>query len=94
MKSDLKTIDPTLTDDDIKVIKHLKSIDNLFKRGNLTISELFARCGTMCVIKRYDGDDYVIESFSNIVCDGGDPDSRGDSAIYDEFDWMRLIGRQ
>lgn len=31
-----------LTEDDIKVIKHLKAIDNLFKKGNFSICGLFA----------------------------------------------------
>ncbi len=88
---DIKTWDPTLTGDDIKVLKHLKSIDNLFKNGDLTISGLFANNGTMCVMKEYDNEDYEIESFSNITCDGGDPDNHGMFGIHSQTDWMNVM---
>lgn len=87
----LKEIDPTLTEDDLKVIKHLKSIDNLFKRGNLTISQLFANTSSMQVLKRYNGEDYVISEFGNIDCDGGDPDMMGPFGIRPYSEWIDLM---
>ena len=87
---DIKMWDPTLTDDDIKVLKHLKSIDNLFKNGDITISGLFAKDG-ICVFKEYDNKSYEIESFSHITCDGGDPDDYGRFGIYTQMDWMGLM---
>ena len=65
-----------LTENDLKVLKHLKSIDNLFKRGNISIS-LFCDNGTVKVLKSVDEQDYEIDSFFHIVCDGGDPDGHG-----------------
>lgn len=76
-----------LTDDDIKVLKHLQSIDNLFKKGNLNISELFADNGHMTVTTMLDEIEYEIADFYHITCDGGDPDRRGCDGIhsYDEL---------
>lgn len=76
-----------LTDDDVKVLKHLQSIDNLFKKGNLNISELFADNGHMTVTIMLDGIEYEIADFFHITCDGGDPDRHGCDGIhsYDEL---------
>ena len=76
-----------LTDDDVKVLKHLQSINNLFKKGNLNISELFADNGHMKATVMVDEIEYEIADFFYITCDGGDPDRRGDGGIhsYDEL---------
>ena len=76
-----------LTDDDVKVLKHLQSIDNLFKNGNLNISELFADNGHMTVTTMLNGIEYEIADFYHITCDGGDPDRCGFYGIhsYDEL---------
>ena len=87
----LKENDPTLTEDDLKVIKHLKSIDNLFKRGNLTISMLFANAGTLQVLKEYNGLDYAIADFNHITCDGGDPDNYGKYGVHPYSEWIDLM---
>ena len=71
-----------LTEDDLKVLKHLKAIDNLFKKGDLSISQLFVNCGTLTVTKMENGEDYEIDSFHNITCDGGDPYSCGRFGIH------------
>jgi len=71
-----------LTNDDVKVLKHLQSIDNLFKKGNLNISELFADNGHMVVTTMLDGIEYEIADFYHITCDGGDPDRRGADGIH------------
>lgn len=87
----LRSMDPELTDDDIKVFKHLKAIDNIFKRGNLTISELFCYAGTMEILKRYDGYEYTIADFPHITCDGGDPDNYGESGVHPYSEWIALM---
>lgn len=66
-----------LTKDDLKVIKHLNAIDNLFKKGDLTISQLFSNCGILYALKNIDGQDYKVCSFYNITSDGGDCDDYG-----------------
>ena len=73
-----------LTDDDVKVLKHLQSIDNLFKKGNLNIAELFADNGHMKATIMLDGMEYEIADFYHITCDGGDPD-RDDLRSYYEL---------
>ena len=82
-----ETLKKRLTDDDIKVLKHLQSINNLFKKGNLNISELFADNGHMKATVMYDEIEYEIADFFYITCDGGDPDRRGCDGIhsYDEL---------
>ena len=88
-KSDfIRLMDPNITDDDLKVLKHLKAIDKLFKKGDLTICQLFIDNGTMNVTKEYDGGEFEIASFDNINCDGGDPDRCGDNAIHGYFEWV------
>lgn len=71
-----------LTEDDLKVLKHLKAIDNLFKKGDLSISELFADNGTLIVTKMESGIEYEIDCFHCIACDGGDTDRDGRFAIH------------
>lgn len=71
-----------LTEDDLKVIKHLKAIDNLFKKRNLAIHQIFADNGTLIVTKIENNVEYEIDSFPNITCDGGDPDRYGEFGIY------------
>lgn len=71
-----------LTEDDLKVLKHLKAIDNLFKKGDLSISQLFANCGTLIATKMENDKEYEIDAFYNITCDGGDPDSYGEFGIH------------
>lgn len=71
-----------LTDDDVKVLKHLQSINNLFKKGNLNIYELFADNGHMKATIMYDEIEYEIADFFYITCDGGDPDRRGADGIH------------
>lgn len=71
-----------LNEDDRKVLKHLKSIDNLFKKGNLTIQQLFVDNGTLIVTKVENGKEYEISNFYHITCDGGDPDRSVDLGIY------------
>lgn len=71
-----------LTEDDLKVIKHLNAIDNLFKKGDLTISQLFADNARLIVTKMENNVEYEIDSFPNITCDGGDPDRYGEFGIY------------
>ena len=75
-----------MTDDDIKVLKHLKSIDNLFKKGNLNIYELFVNNGHMEPTILLDGEEYEIESFNNIKCDGGDPDRSGRFGLHSYYE--------
>lgn len=87
----LKELDPTLTEDDLKVIKHLRAIDNIFKRGNLTISQLFANTSCMQVLKNYNGEDYAISEFHNIDCDGGDPDMMGPFGVHEYIEWIDLM---
>ena len=71
-----------LNEDDRKVLKHLKSIDNLFKKGNLTIYQLFADNGHLIVTKLENDKEYMIDDFYHITCDGGDPDRSGDLGIH------------
>jgi hypothetical protein len=84
----LKEYDPTLTDDDLKVVKHLDAINRLFKKGNLSIRQLFVDNGTLAVTKVYDSIEYEIKSFKNIMCDGGDPDRSGEFSIREQLEWM------
>ena len=88
----LKEYDPTLTDDDLKVIKHLSAIDRLFKKGNLSIQQLFVDNGNLAVTKVYDDrGEYEIKGFHNIMCDGGDPDRSGEFGIRPEFEWVEMM---
>ena len=91
---DIRDFDPTLTDDDIKVLKHLNAIDNLFKKGNLSIRQLFTDNGTMIVTKEYDGIEYEISSFCSIICDGGDPDRSGEFGIHQVREWIDLMNEK
>lgn len=75
-----------LTEDDLKVLKHLKAIDNLFKKGDLSISQLFVNCGTLTVAKMENDEEYEIDSFHNITCDGGDPDEYGRFGIHSSYE--------
>lgn len=84
----LKEYDPTLTDDDLKVIKYLNAINRLFKKGDLSISQLFVDNGNLSVTKIYDNVEYEIAGFHNIRCDGGDPDRCGEFGIHTELEWM------
>ena len=84
----LKEYDPTLTDDDLKVIKHLNAINRLFKKGDLSIRQLFVNNSNLHVTKIYDNIEYEIAGFGNIVCDGGDPDSDGRFGIRTELEWI------
>lgn len=86
-----KGIDPTLTEDDIKVIKHLKAIDNLFKRGNLSVYEIFANTGGIVLLKNYNGEDYVVAECGYINADGGDPDMMGPFGIHPYSEWLDLM---
>ena len=63
-----------LTEDDKKIIKHLNTIDNLFKKGNTSI-RFFNEPGHVLVTTVIDDLEYEITSFSNIPQDGGDPDT-------------------
>lgn len=83
-----------LTEDDLKVVKHLRAINNLFKKGDLTVSSLFADNGTLKLIKLVDGKDYTVEDYSNITCDGGDPDRYGALGIYSQDDLEELYEQQ
>ncbi len=78
-----------LTEDDLKVLKHLRSIDNLFKKGDLTIRGLFAD-GTMKVLKTVYSEDYTVETFYHITCDGGDPDHGGRFGIRSDDELENL----
>jgi hypothetical protein len=73
-----------LTKDDLKVIKHLNAVDKLFKRGDLSISQLFVNCGFLYVFKKIDGQDYKVCSFTNIRSDGGDIDDYGSLGALSE----------
>ena len=73
-----------LTEDDLKVVKHLRAINNLFRKGNLTVSGLFADNGNLKLLKTVNGKDYAVEDYNNITCDGGDPDRYGDLGIYSQ----------
>jgi len=83
-----------LTEDDLKVVKHLIAINNLFKKGNLTVSSLFADNGNLKLIKTVDGKDYTVETYDYVTCDGGDPDSYGDLGIYSQNDLEELYEKQ
>lgn len=73
-----------LTEDDLKVLKHLRSINNLFRKGDLTISCIFADNGTLKALKRINDEDYEIESFIHVTCDGGDPDGNGCFGVHSD----------
>lgn len=88
----LKVYDPTLTDDDLKVIKHLNAINRLFKKGNLSINQLFVDNGHLTVTKIYDNKEFEINDFHNIKCDGGDPDRCGEFGIREVLEWMGIMG--
>jgi len=79
-----------LTKDDIKVVKHLNAINNLFKKGDLTVSSLFADTGSLKLLKTIDGIDYEVESYCHIICDGGDPDSSGFFGIHSQEELENL----
>ena len=83
-----------LTEDDLKVIKHLKAIDNLFKKGNLSICGLFATPDTIHVLKNVDGADYSVYGSTYIVSDGGDPDDYGDLGIHSASELEELYEQQ
>lgn len=87
----LKEYDPSLTDDDLKVIKHLNAINRLFKKGDLSINQLFVGNGHLNVTKIYDNIEYEIAGFDNITCDGGDPDRYGEFGIRTELDWVEIM---
>ena len=80
-----------LTDDDIKVIKHLKSINNLFRHGRLSINQLFVDNGTLAVTKFYQGKEYEIQTFTSIICDGGDPDRTGEHGIHEKLEFIQML---
>ena len=86
-----ETLKKRLTDDDIKVLKHLRSIDNLFKKGNLNIHEIFCNNGHMEPTILLDGEEYEIGSFNNIRCDGGDPDSYGRFGLHSYYDLLEKL---
>ena len=90
----LKQMDPTLTEDDLKVIKHLKAIDNIFKRGDLSIRNIFVNAGCLKVLKSYNGIDYSVSDFDYIICDGGDTDDFGENCIHSHREWMDLMDEQ
>lgn len=71
-----------LSVDDFKVLKHLRAINNLFKKGCLTINQLFVDNGNLAVTKIEDGLEYKINTFYDIDCDGGDPDRFGKDGLY------------
>lgn len=77
-----------LTDDDVKVLKHLQSIDNLFKKGNLNIHEIFCNNGLMEPTILLDGEEYEIGSFNNIRCDGGDADGYGRFGLHSYYELL------
>jgi len=83
-----------LTEDDIKVIKHLRSIDRLFKKGNLSISQLFVDNDILMVTKIVDDHEYEVESFNDITCDGGDPDRYGQWGLHDAYELESLYEEQ
>lgn len=87
----LRDLDPTLTDDDEKIIKHLNSINRLFKKGDFSINQLFVDNGNLYVTKIYDGKEYEIADFQFIRCDGGDPDREGMFAIHNNLEWLKKI---
>ena len=62
-----------LTDDDLKVIKHMVAIDNLFKKGDTSI-RLFSAPYHILITKIEDEQEYELFSFGHIPHDGGDPD--------------------
>ena len=80
-----------LTDDDVKVLKHLQSIDNLFKKGNLNICEIFCNNGHIEPTIEIDGEEYEIASFNNIKCDGGDPDNYGRFGLHTYYDLVEKL---
>lgn len=83
-----------LTDDDIKVLKHLQSIDNLFKKGNLNIYEIFCNNGFMEPTIEIDGEEYEIASFHNIRSDGGDPDHYGRFGLRSYYDLIKKLDEE
>ena len=66
-------IKKVLTEDDLKVIKHLTAIDNIFKKGNTSV-RLFSGPCRIYVTTVKDDQEYELFSFGNIPHDGGDPD--------------------
>jgi hypothetical protein len=66
----------------------------LFKKGGLTIRGLFADNGTMKVLKTVDSEDYTVETFYNISCDGGDPERDGRFGIHSDDELEKLYEQE
>lgn len=79
-----------LTEDDLKVAKHLRAINNLFKKGNLSVSSIFVDNGTLKLMKNIENRDYTVEDYHHITCDGGDPDRYGKFGIYSQEELEEL----
>ena len=85
-------IKKTLTEDDLKVIKHLSAIDNLFKKGNTSIRLFAGPTAYIYVTTVKDGQEYELCSFGNIPHDGGDCDwGFGYGCIASQDDYMDTL---
>lgn len=73
-----------LNDNDEKILKHLQAINNIFKKKDTNISNLFAFGSigesTLTACVRINDSEYCFKSFNDIPCDGGDP-NRGDGFL-------------
>lgn len=77
-----------LNEDDVKILKHLQAIDNIFKNKNPNISNLFAFAGTLETCIELNGEEWCFDSFINIPCDGGDPNG---TELRQEYELTELL---
>lgn len=77
-----------LNEDDVKILKHLHAIDNIFKNKNPNISHLFGFAGTLNTCIKLNGEEWCFDSFINIPCDGGDPD---ETELRQEYELSKLL---
>ena len=77
-----------LNEDDVKIIKHLQAIDNIFKKKNPNISHLFAFAGTMEACIELNEEEWCFDSFIYIPCDGGDPNG---TELRQDYELSKLL---
>lgn len=80
-----------LNDNDLKIIKHLNAINNIFKNKDTNISHLFAFAGTMHICIDLDGEEWCFDSYINIPCDGGDPNREELRQEYELSEYLDRI---
>lgn len=77
-----------LNEDDVKILKHLQAIDNIYKNKNPNISHLFAFAGTLETCIELNGEEWCFDSFNHIPCDGGDPNQ---TELRQEYELSKLL---